>query len=132
MCLIANEWVRIICHHYSSTLTRRTLNNYHSYIAAVFLKDLFSTSSFAKQEVQWNDIDYMENFNMFTYDKVAFAGLPDFVKRLHKDGRKYVMIFVSLKWTEAQSNVLTMKPIRFLSNLRLFHFHSYALLRLET
>ncbi|XP_022671620.1 lysosomal alpha-glucosidase-like isoform X1 [Varroa destructor] len=44
-------------------------------------------------EVQWNDIDYMENFNMFTYDKVAFAGLPDFVKRLHKDGRKYVMIF---------------------------------------
>ncbi|XP_003738884.1 lysosomal alpha-glucosidase [Galendromus occidentalis] len=44
-------------------------------------------------EAQWNDIDYMENYNMFTYGKENFGGLPEFIDQIHKDGRKYVMIF---------------------------------------
>lgn len=35
-------------------------------------------------DVQWNDIDYMDQFKDFTYDKDKFAGLPDFVDRLHQ------------------------------------------------
>lgn len=44
-------------------------------------------------EVQWNDIDYMDHQNDFTYDKEAYANLPDFVGRVHEGGRHYVMIF---------------------------------------
>ena len=35
-------------------------------------------------DVQWNDIDYMDKNNDFTYDPVRFAGLPQFVEDLHK------------------------------------------------
>ncbi|KAG0425104.1 hypothetical protein HPB47_027705 [Ixodes persulcatus] len=44
-------------------------------------------------DVQWNDIDYMERRNGFTYDNVSFHGLPEFVDQLHSSGRHYVMIF---------------------------------------
>lgn len=44
-------------------------------------------------EVQWNDIDYMDRQNDFTYDKEAYADLPDFVAKVHEGGRHYVMIF---------------------------------------
>ncbi|XP_040066950.1 lysosomal alpha-glucosidase-like [Ixodes scapularis] len=44
-------------------------------------------------DVQWNDIDYMERRNGFTYDNVSFHGLPEFVDRIHSSGRHYVMIF---------------------------------------
>ncbi|KAM8771117.1 sucrase-isomaltase, intestinal isoform 2-T2 [Rhynchonycteris naso] len=43
-------------------------------------------------DTQVNDIDYMENKKDFTYDKVAFRGLPEFVKDLHDHGQKYVII----------------------------------------
>ncbi|KAL0872207.1 hypothetical protein ABMA27_004610 [Loxostege sticticalis] len=43
-------------------------------------------------DVQWNDIDYMKNANDFTYDTGAYAGLPQFVNELHKEGMHYVMI----------------------------------------
>lgn len=43
-------------------------------------------------DTQWNDIDYMKNSNDFTYDKVRFEGLPEFVKELHASGRHYVVI----------------------------------------
>lgn len=43
-------------------------------------------------DVQWNDIDYMTEFNDFTYDKVNFAGLPEFVDSLHARGMKWVPI----------------------------------------
>ncbi|XP_060802537.1 lysosomal alpha-glucosidase [Amyelois transitella] len=43
-------------------------------------------------DVQWNDIDYMQNRNDFTYDQVRYKGLPDFVKELHDAGMHYVMI----------------------------------------
>lgn len=36
------------------------------------------------QDTQWNDIDYMESNNDFTYDKVNYKGLPEFVDLLHK------------------------------------------------
>lgn len=43
------------------------------------------------QDVQWNDIDYMEEFKDFTYDQNAFEGLPEFVKELHEVGEKVLM-----------------------------------------
>lgn len=43
-------------------------------------------------DVQWNDIDYMDGYNDFTYDSVAFNGLPDFVDELHKNEMHYVIM----------------------------------------
>ncbi|GFS37688.1 lysosomal alpha-glucosidase [Nephila pilipes] len=43
-------------------------------------------------DVQWNDIDYMDNLKDFTYDKNKFAGLPEFVKDLHYKGMHYVVM----------------------------------------
>jgi len=36
------------------------------------------------QDTQWNDIDYMDQNNDFTYDKKKYAELPAFVKKLHE------------------------------------------------
>lgn len=44
------------------------------------------------QDVQWNDIDYMEQFLDFTFDQTNFATLPDLVKDLHAHDQRYVMI----------------------------------------
>ncbi|CAN7938136.1 unnamed protein product, partial [Ixodes hexagonus] len=44
-------------------------------------------------DAQWNDIDYMERYNDFTYDDKMFRGLPEFVDEVHASGRHYVMIF---------------------------------------
>jgi len=44
--------------------------------------------------VQYGDIDYMESKLDFTYDKVLYEGLPDFVEELHENGQKYVIILV--------------------------------------
>jgi lysosomal alpha-glucosidase len=35
-------------------------------------------------DVQWNDIDYMDDHKDFTYSKSKFADLPAFVEELHK------------------------------------------------
>jgi len=41
----------------------------------------------------WSDIDYMDNYNDFSYDPVAFKGLPEFIKDLHDNhGMKYIPI----------------------------------------
>lgn len=36
----------------------------------------------------------MEDKKDFTYDRVAYNGLPDFVQDLHDHGQKYVIILV--------------------------------------
>uniref|UniRef100_A0A8C2NL27 P-type domain-containing protein n=1 Tax=Capra hircus TaxID=9925 RepID=A0A8C2NL27_CAPHI len=43
-------------------------------------------------DTQITDIDYMEDKKIFTYDQVAFNGLPEFVQDLHAHGQKYVII----------------------------------------
>ncbi|KAG8511483.1 Sucrase-isomaltase, intestinal, partial [Galemys pyrenaicus] len=43
-------------------------------------------------DTQVTDVDYMENKKAFTYDKVAFNGLPEFAEDLHQHGQKYVII----------------------------------------
>ena len=43
-------------------------------------------------DVQWNDIDYMDRRNDFTYDQNKYSGLPEFVNNLHSIGMKYMMI----------------------------------------
>lgn len=43
-------------------------------------------------EVQWADIDYMENRNDFTIDPHKWGDLPQFVEQVHKEGRKFMPI----------------------------------------
>ena len=43
-------------------------------------------------DVQWNDLDYMDMSNDFTYDHDKFAGLPEFVQEVHQAGMHYVPI----------------------------------------
>lgn len=47
------------------------------------------------QDVQWNDIDYMDQFIDFTYDSINFATLPDLVKDLHAHDQRYVIMLVN-------------------------------------
>nr|XP_055062025.1 lysosomal alpha-glucosidase [Misgurnus anguillicaudatus] len=44
------------------------------------------------QDVQWNDIDYMDHALDFTYEPMNFSTLPDLVKDLHRHDQHYVMI----------------------------------------
>ncbi|KAK4877010.1 hypothetical protein RN001_009516 [Aquatica leii] len=41
-------------------------------------------------DTQWNDLDYMNNSNDFTYDTKNFKGLPEFVHDLHNKGMHYI------------------------------------------
>ncbi|XP_051054776.1 sucrase-isomaltase, intestinal [Phodopus roborovskii] len=43
-------------------------------------------------DAQVTDIDYMEDKKDFTYDEVAFKGLPEFAQDLHNHGQKYIII----------------------------------------
>uniref|UniRef100_A0A8C7A103 alpha-glucosidase n=1 Tax=Nothoprocta perdicaria TaxID=30464 RepID=A0A8C7A103_NOTPE len=43
-------------------------------------------------DVQHSDIDYMERRLDFTYDKENYAGLPEYIKHLKKEGMHYVLI----------------------------------------
>ncbi|XP_022435011.1 maltase-glucoamylase, intestinal isoform X2 [Delphinapterus leucas] len=43
-------------------------------------------------DVQHADIDYMHERKDFTYDPVNFKGFPEFVKELHNNGQKLVII----------------------------------------
>ncbi|KAM8854558.1 sucrase-isomaltase, intestinal [Synchiropus picturatus] len=43
-------------------------------------------------EIQYTDIDYMEDKKDFTYDKVKFKDLPAFADYLHQKGQKYILI----------------------------------------
>ncbi|XP_055509931.1 lysosomal alpha-glucosidase-like isoform X1 [Leucoraja erinacea] len=44
------------------------------------------------QDVQWNDIDYMDKKKDFTYNLQFFGDYPQMVDEFHKKGLKYVMI----------------------------------------
>ncbi|KAL3109425.1 hypothetical protein niasHT_015270 [Heterodera trifolii] len=46
-----------------------------------------------EEEKAEQDIDYMERFKDFTYDKKKWAGLPEFAKQLHSWDMKLVMIW---------------------------------------
>lgn len=43
-------------------------------------------------DVQWGDIDTFANQTDFTYNKVGFADLPQFIDHLHSIGMKFVTI----------------------------------------
>ncbi|XP_059187897.1 sucrase-isomaltase, intestinal isoform X2 [Centropristis striata] len=43
-------------------------------------------------DIQYTDIDYMEDKKDFTYDKVKFSELPGFYDYLHKEGQRYILI----------------------------------------
>lgn len=39
--------------------------------------------SFYFQDTQWNDLDYMDKNNDFTYNPKTFKELPQFVNEIH-------------------------------------------------
>ncbi|XP_054598752.1 sucrase-isomaltase, intestinal isoform X2 [Nothobranchius furzeri] len=43
-------------------------------------------------DIQYTDIDYMEEKKDFTYDKVNFRNLPQFADYLHDKGQRYILI----------------------------------------
>ncbi|XP_056622067.1 sucrase-isomaltase, intestinal [Triplophysa dalaica] len=43
-------------------------------------------------DVQYTDIDYMEDKKIFTYDMVKFKDLPQFADYMHAKGQKYIII----------------------------------------
>lgn len=52
------------------------------------------TSAYFLKDVQYGDIDYMDEQRDFTYDTVSYAGLPDYVRELQAGGKHYVIILV--------------------------------------
>jgi maltase-glucoamylase len=47
------------------------------------------------QDVQYADIDYMDFYRDFTYDKVNWAGFPEYVREVKEAGLHFVVILVS-------------------------------------
>ncbi|XP_053176409.1 sucrase-isomaltase, intestinal isoform X1 [Scomber japonicus] len=43
-------------------------------------------------DIQYTDIDYMEDKKDFTYDKIKFKELPQFYDYLHEKGQRYILI----------------------------------------
>ncbi|XP_068602006.1 sucrase-isomaltase, intestinal [Brachionichthys hirsutus] len=43
-------------------------------------------------DIQYTDIDYMEDKKDFTYDKTKFTDLPQFADYLHEKGQRYILI----------------------------------------
>ncbi|XP_075213315.1 lysosomal alpha-glucosidase-like [Lycorma delicatula] len=43
-------------------------------------------------DTQWNDLDYMDRRNDFTYDKNTFDGIKQFVEYLHQEEMHYVIL----------------------------------------
>lgn len=58
-------------------------------------------------DTQWNDLDYMNKNNDFTYDQVKFNELPEFVKNLHNDGMHYIpLIDAGISGTEPNGSYI--------------------------
>lgn len=47
------------------------------------------------QDVQWNDLDYMDAKRDFTFNKENFKDYPEMVRDFHQRGVRYIMIVVS-------------------------------------
>lgn len=67
-------------------------NRQYLYIPLLMLK----LNSLLLQDAQVTDIDYMEEWKDFTYDKVNFKDLPTFAAYMHEYGQKYIIILVSI------------------------------------
>lgn len=68
------------------------------------------------QDVQWNDLDYMDARRDFTFNQDGFADFPDMVRELHQGGRRYMMIVVSdLSAASAAACVWSLPPARVLA-----------------
>lgn len=50
------------------------------------------------QDVQYFDIDYMNNFKDFTFDDKKYQTLPAFVDELHDKGRKVIIVLVCIEF----------------------------------
>lgn len=46
------------------------------------------------QDVQASDLDYMERYMDFTYDRDSFPGLPEYINELKIEGLHYVIHLV--------------------------------------
>lgn len=56
-------------------------------------------------DTQWNDLDYMDRHNDFTYDREKFKGLPEFVEELHRNGMHYIpLIDAGVSGTEPKGS----------------------------
>ena len=47
------------------------------------------------KDIQYGDIDYMEEKRDFTIDPINFADLPEYVDQLREEGTRFVIILVS-------------------------------------
>jgi alpha-glucosidase len=43
-------------------------------------------------DTMWGDIDYMDDYKVFTYSNQSYPDLPDKVKQLRAEGRQFVPI----------------------------------------
>lgn len=50
------------------------------------------------QDVQYFDIDYMNNFKDFTFDEKRYLTLPAFVDELHDKERKAMIVLVCIEF----------------------------------
>ncbi|XP_051168285.1 maltase-glucoamylase-like isoform X2 [Leptopilina boulardi] len=58
-------------------------------------------------DTQWNDLDYMDRHNDFTYDKIKFKELPEFIKNLHNEGMHYIpLIDAGISGTEINGSYI--------------------------
>ncbi|XP_055509928.1 lysosomal alpha-glucosidase-like isoform X1 [Leucoraja erinacea] len=64
--------------YWSTNITRQVVEN--------------MTRAYMPQDVQWNDLDYMDKKKDFTYNMQYFGDYAQMVKEFHKKGLKYVMI----------------------------------------
>ena len=48
-------------------------------------------------DVQYADIDHFHQQLDFTYNKTAFKGFPEFIKKLNESGVRFIIILVFLK-----------------------------------
>ncbi|GFS25113.1 lysosomal alpha-glucosidase, partial [Elysia marginata] len=49
-------------------------------------------------DVQWNDIDYMDNYKDWTYSPENFGNLPSVIADLHANKQRYIIMAVIAAW----------------------------------